>query len=69
MLGTMTPEPSDPTVVSVQVPLVGYALPPISGIILAVLVIVAIVLVARRLRSSRHPGELADESTPDEGQR
>lgn len=50
MVGTMTPEPSDPAVVSVEVQLYAVSLPPIGGIILAVLVIVAVVLVVRRLR-------------------
>jgi hypothetical protein len=50
MLGTMTPEPSDPSVVSVEVPLYALSLPPIGGIVLAVLVIIAVVLLVRRLR-------------------
>ena len=50
ILWTMTPEPSDPSVVSVEVPLYAVNLPPIGGIVLTVLVIVAVVLVVRRVR-------------------
>jgi hypothetical protein len=51
ILGAMTPEPSDPSVVSVEVPLYAVPLPPIGWVVLAVVVIVAAVLVLRRLHS------------------
>jgi hypothetical protein len=53
MLGTMTAEPSDPSVVSVEVQLYAVSLPPIGGIVLALLVIVAVVIVVRRLQRRR----------------
>lgn len=50
MLGTMTPEPSDPSVVLATADLPSYALPPFGPIILAILLIIGIVVLIRRLR-------------------
>lgn len=49
----MTPEPSAPTVVTVEVPLDYVSLPPLGGIALIVLLIVAVVIVVRWWRGRR----------------
>lgn len=46
----MTPDPSRSPIVSVEVPLYTVSLPPILGIVLAVVLIAGFVVVVKRLR-------------------